>query len=226
MIWAIFLATVIATPPACFLGCINDIARFCPAKQADVECICHVNEAVEQCIVQYCNGIQQLSARDHFAGTCAEYEFVFERSERQKWPVIDSDNIPKENSNGDHPGDYPSDHPSDHSGDYAGGRSGKPPKEHTGNNPDDTESNNPVDLDDCRNNQDGDDISKQVLQKCMEFILKLSEDSKHSSLKTAGSRNADDEYARPVHGSPGTSAKKRRPKRKVVRVKRPDRAEN
>lgn len=65
---------VAATPPACFLGCINRIGHICPLKRNDVQCLCNQKPAVLDCIINLCWGINYYSARDHFMGTCVEHK--------------------------------------------------------------------------------------------------------------------------------------------------------
>lgn len=78
IILLLVLQLTIATPPACFLDCINNISRICTKNQADVKCLCRIHEAVNQCIVKYCPRDHFFSARDHFGGTCIEHGFQFQ----------------------------------------------------------------------------------------------------------------------------------------------------
>ncbi|KAM9938336.1 hypothetical protein OXX80_002160 [Metschnikowia pulcherrima] len=74
----LFASLVIATPPACFINCINSISHICGKNQADVKCLCRVHEAINQCISNYCPSENFYSSRDHFSGTCMEHGFEFE----------------------------------------------------------------------------------------------------------------------------------------------------
>ncbi|GEQ70225.1 hypothetical protein JCM33374_g3901 [Metschnikowia sp. JCM 33374] len=75
------LNLVIATPPACFIRCINSISNICEKNQADIQCLCKIHEAVNQCIALHCPADHFYSARDHFSGTCSEHSFPFETYE-------------------------------------------------------------------------------------------------------------------------------------------------
>lgn len=65
-------ALVIATPPACFISCINNIARWCPNHHLDFRCMCDNTPAVIDCLVDICPYGNFFGARDHFWGTCVE----------------------------------------------------------------------------------------------------------------------------------------------------------
>ncbi|ODQ79439.1 hypothetical protein BABINDRAFT_167298 [Babjeviella inositovora NRRL Y-12698] len=65
--------TVWATPPACFLACIGEIARWCPNNHADIPCICENRASVVGCLVDVCPFTHFNAARDHFLGTCIEH---------------------------------------------------------------------------------------------------------------------------------------------------------
>lgn len=65
---------VTATPPACFLSCINEVAHTCPLKHADYECLSNHRDSVIGCLVDICPYGKFESARDHFLGTCLEHQ--------------------------------------------------------------------------------------------------------------------------------------------------------
>ncbi|OBA20083.1 hypothetical protein METBIDRAFT_212589 [Metschnikowia bicuspidata var. bicuspidata NRRL YB-4993] len=69
-----------ATPPACFLDCINRLSHICAKNQADIRCLCQIHQAVNQCSHRFCLREDFLSARDHFAGTCIEHGLEFSMS--------------------------------------------------------------------------------------------------------------------------------------------------
>lgn len=66
------LALALATPPACFLSCTNEVAHRC-GGQANLLCICAANDALQGCLVDICPYGNFESARDHFWGTCREH---------------------------------------------------------------------------------------------------------------------------------------------------------
>ncbi|WPK24682.1 hypothetical protein PUMCH_001965 [Australozyma saopauloensis] len=67
----------LATPPACFLGCINVIAHICPRQRSDLECLCRHSRIAMDCIANLCWGVSYYSSQDHFRGTCMEHGFDF-----------------------------------------------------------------------------------------------------------------------------------------------------
>lgn len=69
----VFLAVVAATPPACFLSCVNEGAARCPRKHPDIQCFCKDQAALIGCLVDICPYGNFESARDHFLGTCLEH---------------------------------------------------------------------------------------------------------------------------------------------------------
>lgn len=69
----IFVCLVAATPPACFLSCINELARSCPENQVDIQCLCSVKDSLLGCLVDICPYGNFESARDHYLGTCLEH---------------------------------------------------------------------------------------------------------------------------------------------------------
>lgn len=73
MLVLFFLALAIATPPACFLSCVNEVAHGCSRAQTDLECICNDKPAIIACLVDICPLGNFESARDHFLGTCLEH---------------------------------------------------------------------------------------------------------------------------------------------------------
>lgn len=101
----LYSALALATPPACFVKCINEVAHNCPANQADVHCICNAHTLVNQCIALHCYGIHFLSSTDHFYGTCLEHGVGFQ--EQRPVPVREE---PDEESHSD---DEPEDEPED-----------------------------------------------------------------------------------------------------------------
>ncbi|ODV74108.1 uncharacterized protein CYBJADRAFT_162268, partial [Cyberlindnera jadinii NRRL Y-1542] len=63
---------VVSTPPACFLSCIDHMARTCEESHTDFECFCDNSPSVLGCLVDICPYGTFFSARDHFWGTCVE----------------------------------------------------------------------------------------------------------------------------------------------------------
>ncbi|CCH46339.1 Midasin [Wickerhamomyces ciferrii] len=61
-----------ATPPACFLSCVQVIARWCERAHADFRCVCENSPSLVGCLVDICPYGNFFSARDHFWGTCLE----------------------------------------------------------------------------------------------------------------------------------------------------------
>lgn len=76
-IFFLLISIATATPPSCFVECINSIAHICPQRQNDLACICNQSRSVMNCITDSCWGITYYSSRDHFAGTCVEHGFDF-----------------------------------------------------------------------------------------------------------------------------------------------------
>lgn len=66
------ISLVQATPPACFLSCVQVIARWCEKNHADFRCICDNSPSLVGCLVDICPYGNFFSARDHFWGTCLE----------------------------------------------------------------------------------------------------------------------------------------------------------
>lgn len=64
----------LATPPACFLSCISEVARQCPGEHSDIRCICNKRDSVIGCLVDICPYGTFESSRDHFLGTCLEHQ--------------------------------------------------------------------------------------------------------------------------------------------------------
>lgn len=70
----LFLLTLVtATPPACFLSCINEVAHTCPREHIDIYTLCVKRDSVIGCLVDICPYGNFESARDHFLGTCLEH---------------------------------------------------------------------------------------------------------------------------------------------------------
>lgn len=69
----LYLASVLATPPACFLSCTNEVSHRCVGAQANILCICSAHDAVQGCLVDICPYGNFESARDHYVGTCQEH---------------------------------------------------------------------------------------------------------------------------------------------------------
>lgn len=67
------LFTVFATPPACFLSCINELAHYCPGSHHDLLCLCQLKESLIGCLVDICPVGDLDAGRDHFVGTCLEH---------------------------------------------------------------------------------------------------------------------------------------------------------
>lgn len=70
----ILLSVVIATPPACFLSCINEVARLCPRAHLDIGCLCAKQEQVIGCLVDICPYGTFEASKDHYFGTCLEHK--------------------------------------------------------------------------------------------------------------------------------------------------------
>ncbi|KAH3686336.1 hypothetical protein WICPIJ_002698 [Wickerhamomyces pijperi] len=68
----LFTPQALATPPACFLSCVQVIARWCDEGHADFRCICDNSPSLVGCLVDICPYGNFFSARDHFWGTCLE----------------------------------------------------------------------------------------------------------------------------------------------------------
>ncbi|CAH2351487.1 hypothetical protein CLIB1423_03S07404 [[Candida] railenensis] len=67
-----FSMLTLATPPACLLSCINELAHSCPYVHSDYQCICAKKDSLIGCLVDICPyGTFEL-ARDHFLGVCLE----------------------------------------------------------------------------------------------------------------------------------------------------------
>ncbi|SGZ47202.1 CIC11C00000001789 [Sungouiella intermedia] len=74
LITTLYVVSVAATPPACFLSCINEAARNCPRKHSDLRCLCRSQDILIGCFVDICPYGNFESARDHFLGTCMEHQ--------------------------------------------------------------------------------------------------------------------------------------------------------
>jgi len=66
------ISIALATPPACFLSCVQVIARWCEFNHDDFRCICDNSPSLVGCLVDICPYGNFFSARDHFWGTCLE----------------------------------------------------------------------------------------------------------------------------------------------------------
>lgn len=66
------ISFALATPPACFLSCVQVIARWCEHDHGDFRCICDNSPSLVGCLVDICPYGNFFSARDHFWGTCLE----------------------------------------------------------------------------------------------------------------------------------------------------------
>lgn len=64
---------VAATPPACFLSCINEVAHDCPRSLVDLLCLCAAKDTLLSCFIDLCPVGNFYSARDHYLGTCLEH---------------------------------------------------------------------------------------------------------------------------------------------------------
>ncbi|CAH6723831.1 hypothetical protein CLIB1444_21S00364 [[Candida] jaroonii] len=74
MLFIIYLVTLaIATPPACFLSCINEVAKSCEYNHRDLTCLCQKKDEIFGCLVDICPYGNFESARDHYLGTCLEH---------------------------------------------------------------------------------------------------------------------------------------------------------
>lgn len=73
LVFLIILVPVIATPPACFLSCINELAHYCPGSHHDLLCLCQLKESLVGCLVDICPVGNLDAGRDHFVGTCLEH---------------------------------------------------------------------------------------------------------------------------------------------------------
>lgn len=79
-------AFVLATPPACFLSCINELAHYCPNGHTDLLCLCQLKDSLVGCLVDICPLGNLDSGRDHFVGTCLEHGRLHEPT-RHAMPV-------------------------------------------------------------------------------------------------------------------------------------------
>lgn len=71
----LYLAAVsLATPPACFLSCINELSQQC-RSQSDLTCLCDNSDQLLDCLVDICPYGTFESARDHYFGTCLEHKY-------------------------------------------------------------------------------------------------------------------------------------------------------
>lgn len=68
-----FISLVVATPPACFLSCINEVAKSCEFNHRDLTCLCQKKDEIFGCLVDICPYGNFESARDHYLGTCLEH---------------------------------------------------------------------------------------------------------------------------------------------------------
>lgn len=71
----LFVASLVtATPPACFLSCLSQVAAVC-LNLSDLSCLCSSQDCVIPCLENRCPGIAFLSSRDHYWGTCMEHRY-------------------------------------------------------------------------------------------------------------------------------------------------------
>lgn len=73
LIFALWCNIVIATPPACFLSCINEVAKESRKLLTDLTSLCAKQEQVLGCLVDICPYGTFESSRDHYFGTCLEH---------------------------------------------------------------------------------------------------------------------------------------------------------
>ena len=73
VLFLFYLRLAVATPPACFLSCINEMSYYCGNGHMDFSSLCAREETLIQCLVDICPYGTFLSARDHFLGTCMEH---------------------------------------------------------------------------------------------------------------------------------------------------------
>lgn len=69
----VWSGVVLATPPACFLSCINEVAKECEKSLVDLTCLCVKQDQVLGCLVDICPYGTFESSRDHYFGTCLEH---------------------------------------------------------------------------------------------------------------------------------------------------------
>ena len=81
----IYIVLVAATPPACFLSCINEVARSCPYEHRDLRCLCLNKDSVFGCMIDICPWGNFDAGRDHFLGTCLEHRAEVD----DRWTVQD-----------------------------------------------------------------------------------------------------------------------------------------
>lgn len=73
LITSLFISFTLATPPACFLSCINELSRDC-GGHSNMTCLCNIQDEVTGCLVDICPYGSFESARDHYYGTCLEHK--------------------------------------------------------------------------------------------------------------------------------------------------------
>lgn len=73
LMFLLYSVCIVATPPACFLSCINELAHHCPRAHSDLQCLCQHKDSLVSCLVDICPLGNLDSARDHFLGTCLEH---------------------------------------------------------------------------------------------------------------------------------------------------------
>lgn len=93
IVWALS-SLVTATPPACFLSCINEIAAVCPSEHMGFRCICGYETKLVECLVDICPYGSFESARDHYLGTCMEHGMPTKTNPFPPPPLISSDRKP------------------------------------------------------------------------------------------------------------------------------------
>ncbi|CDK24257.1 unnamed protein product [Kuraishia capsulata CBS 1993] len=77
---------VLATPPACVLSCVNEIAALCPRRHIDFDCYCTDVPRMVGCLVKACPYGNYLSARDHFLGVCEEFSCDYHKQGKGHGP--------------------------------------------------------------------------------------------------------------------------------------------
>lgn len=63
-----------ATPPACFLACINKLSQNCNNDQSGIPCLCDLKVMMLQCGNAKCSPKDYNAFKDHYLGTCLYYK--------------------------------------------------------------------------------------------------------------------------------------------------------
>lgn len=69
----ILFSFTVATPPACFISCANEVSHGCPRGPVDLLCLCANETPLLSCFIDICPLGTFFSARDHYFGTCLEH---------------------------------------------------------------------------------------------------------------------------------------------------------